>query len=554
MKRLFTALIFSVFAPTLGSANTVHSVALSQDIVVAVVDDAFQIDNPLFKGMLWRNSDEIPNNGRDDDGNGYIDDTVGWDASDHDEGIASPEYRMDEFAHGTHIASIIARTIRKHLGELDDYPVKLMLIKGISDSAVQMNMKDGYLGIRYALENKADLINLSWSGGELDQVAKQLLAEARRKDVFIVGSVGTYPQKEAIHPAAHAAVMGVAGVNDKNIIYSSNYGSEVDISALSMWRGLKPELDGVSNSVALVTAAIAIMKNRNPLASNTQIKYCLQKTAETLDAANPTIAGQLGAGLLNTDDAVSCIENTNLPVNYDGSYSTRREQPKGLLVYQHQRVSDTKTLKWSVIPRGQYAGLELKPYVEGDSEDSSLEIYAISSQPNKKQELIWRGLLKELPDKISTDQNAIQISLNAKSGKNFKFVASYATQNINFSERYCSGMTTINIDDISTSTLITDGSADLAYAAESDCKWLIVPKQGFNLKLEFVKVDTELDVDGIHLFRGATTSQSNFLMKITGDNLPPTIIVEQDPVLIWFTSDKQNHGDGFGLSVSTLQK
>lgn len=554
MKRLLAALIFIVFALATGYVSVVHAAVSNQVIIIAVVDDAFQVDNPLFKGMLWRNSGEIPNNGRDDDGNGYIDDIIGWDASDQDEGIASPKHRLNEFAHGTHIAVIIARTIRQQLGELEDYPIKLMPIKAVSDSAVQMNMKDGYLGIRYALENGADLINLSWSGGELDQAAKQLLAEARQRDILVVGSVGTYPQRDVSLPAAHPSVMGVAGVDDKNILYSSNYGLEVDISALSKWRDVKTELDGVSNSVALVTATMAIMKYRNPIASNTQIKYCLQKTAKILDAANPTIAGQLGAGLLSTKDAISCVENINLPVSNEANYSTRREQPKGSLIYQYQREPKTKTHQWLIKPTGQYAGLELKPYVEGDSGDSSLEVYTVSSQQDKKQEIVWRGLLKELPDKISTKKSAIKIILHAKSEQDFQFVARYATYNINFSERYCRGITTINIDDISTPVMISDGSAGLTYAAESDCKWLVKPKPGFNLKLEFIKVDTELEVDGIHIFRGATTSQSNFLMKITGDRLPPTIIVERDPVLIWFTSDKQNHGDGFSVRVSNTQK
>lgn len=530
-----------------------HAATSNPAIVVAVVDDAFQIDNPLFKGMLWRNSGEIPNNGRDDDGNGYIDDMTGWDASDQDEGIAAPKSRLDEFAHGTHIAGIIARTIRQQLGELKDYPVKLMLIKAVSDSAVQMNMKDGYQGIRYALENGADLINLSWSGGELDQTAKQLLAEARQRDILVVGSVGTYPQKDLSVPAAHPAVMGVAGVDDKNILYSSNYGREVDISALSKWKDVNTELDGVSNSVALVTAAMTIMKYRNPLASNTQIKHCLQKTAKTLDAMNPTIAGQLGAGLLSTNDAISCVETIHKPVRNDENYSTRREQPKGSVIYQHQRKSKIKTRQWLIMPTGQYDGLELNPYVEGGSGDSSLDIYAVSSQQGKKQDIVWRGLLKDLPDKISTEKSAIKLVLNAKSEQDFQFFAHYSMNNINFSELYCKGITTINIDDVSTPVLITDGSAGLVYAGESDCKWLVKPKHGFDLKLEFIKVDTELGVDGIHLFRGDTTSQSNFLMKITGDVLPPTIIVERDPVLIWFTSDKQNHGDGFSLRASITQ-
>ncbi|WP_460220369.1 S8 family peptidase [Psychroserpens sp. MEBiC05023] len=49
-----------------------------QKIIVAVLDSAIDIDHEDLDGVIWTNTDEIPNNGKDDDKNGYIDDIHGW--------------------------------------------------------------------------------------------------------------------------------------------------------------------------------------------------------------------------------------------------------------------------------------------------------------------------------------------------------------------------------------------------------------------------------------------------------------------------------------------
>lgn len=50
----------------------------SNNIIVAVVDTQIDLDHEDLKGRLWTNKNEIPNNGIDDDKNGYIDDVNGW--------------------------------------------------------------------------------------------------------------------------------------------------------------------------------------------------------------------------------------------------------------------------------------------------------------------------------------------------------------------------------------------------------------------------------------------------------------------------------------------
>lgn len=49
-----------------------------QPVIVAVIDDGVDISHPDFAGRIWTNEGEIPDNGVDDDGNGYVDDVNGW--------------------------------------------------------------------------------------------------------------------------------------------------------------------------------------------------------------------------------------------------------------------------------------------------------------------------------------------------------------------------------------------------------------------------------------------------------------------------------------------
>ena len=47
-------------------------------VVVGVIDSGVEVDHPGLIKNMWKNVNEVPNNGKDDDGNGYVDDVYGW--------------------------------------------------------------------------------------------------------------------------------------------------------------------------------------------------------------------------------------------------------------------------------------------------------------------------------------------------------------------------------------------------------------------------------------------------------------------------------------------
>ena len=74
--------------------------ATGDTIVVCVVDDGGDFDHPDLMANNWVNYNEIPNNSIDDDGNGYIDDYLGWNPVDDDDAV-------DGGGHGVNVAGMI---------------------------------------------------------------------------------------------------------------------------------------------------------------------------------------------------------------------------------------------------------------------------------------------------------------------------------------------------------------------------------------------------------------------------------------------------------------
>ena len=99
-----------------------------------------------------------------------------------------------------------------------------------------------------------------------------------------------------------------------------------------------------------------------------------------------------------------------------------------------------------------------------------------------------------------------------------------------------------------------DGSGDADYAHLSNCEWLIVPPKGKNAQITFTRLDTELRKDIIHLFAGQTTEQRNLLLKLSGQELPPPLLVQGGhPALLWFVSNRENSGAGFEFKVDYVE-
>lgn len=127
-----------------------------QNVIVAVLDTGTDYTHPALKNNIYTNPAEIAGNGKDDDGNGFIDDVHGYDFDAKD---GDPK---DEDQHGTHCAGIIGSTADSATGAVGVAPgVKIMPIRIIGNEARGF-LSNAAAGIKYAVDNGARVLSNSW--------------------------------------------------------------------------------------------------------------------------------------------------------------------------------------------------------------------------------------------------------------------------------------------------------------------------------------------------------------------------------------------------------
>lgn len=135
-------------APEAWEISTGGVTALGDSIVVAIVDGGCQLNHPDL--TYWYNYDEIPNNGIDDDGNGYVDDFRGWNAYDNSPNVPSN-------SHGTHVSGIAGATGNNSAGVSGvNWNVKIMPVAGSSTNEATVVAAYSYVHEMRALYNETN--------------------------------------------------------------------------------------------------------------------------------------------------------------------------------------------------------------------------------------------------------------------------------------------------------------------------------------------------------------------------------------------------------------
>jgi len=273
--------------------------------VVAIIDTGLDLDHPEIQDNLWINEPEDLNsnrrldpediNGIDDDGNGFIDDVVGWDFAGDDN---DPQ---EVHPHGTGVAACVsAVTDNGTMGAAIGFGVQLMAVKAISDHG---QLVEGYLSMLYAADNGAQILNCSW-GLPLFQEYEQAIVDAVwAEDVVIVAAGGE--GAALTYPAAYEHVVAVSATDQfDQVTPFSPYGEYIDICApgmniLTVWDGELNILSGVSFSAGIVSGTIGLFRAQFPQLDNAATVQLMSQSADPIDDLNPGFAGMLGAGRIN---------------------------------------------------------------------------------------------------------------------------------------------------------------------------------------------------------------------------------------------------------------
>lgn len=289
------------------------TVANASDVVVAVIDSGVSLDHPDLVDNLWHNPGEALN-GVDDDQNGYRDDMHGWDFT---ESSSSPSPKRQPsigenaigVQHGTMVAGIIAATGNNELGVSGvTWSTQIMSLRVLNNLGLGSSERVTN-AIIYAMENGADIINLSLVGTSYDEVVVSLLEDAYEQGIIVVGAAGNdsanlnflenYPV--CYNHLGPATIIGVAAIDDEfQRTDFTNYGSDcVDIVAPGVKIYSTRHTDrtfadkaqyaalysGTSFAAPQVTGAIALMKQLRPSLTSEEALYYLKKGATTIDGA-----------------------------------------------------------------------------------------------------------------------------------------------------------------------------------------------------------------------------------------------------------------------------
>lgn len=527
------------FLQSINVPRNIAPISVANEIVIAVVDDGVRVTHRDLKDFIWKNSTEIPDNNIDDDGNGYTDDTGGWDVADRDNTPTAPKGRSKDFYHGTHIAGIVAQIAKSAYGDSASEFIKIMPVKCLADMAIKTYLKDGYKGIEYAAKAGADIIICAWGVGHISADESKILRQAHDKGILIVASAGTFPEERGQYPAAADTVLAVAALDqaDKKI-ERSNYGSFIDLSAPGVGISSASVLsdtahetrEGSSTSTAMVAAAAAVVKLQHPSYSWQMVKTCLKNSAMPLDALNPEYSAKLGAGKLNITAAVeSNLFSTN---------TRRRNQlanPQGYLRFANP---DAKSTSWTIKPHGVFKGLRFKPlYTKGRPGQSTINFYS-DDAPDAK--LLHSYPLAALDDGVFVAGTSAHVTFEPKGADpQLEWLLEYKAESINFSTLYCSGTEYIEIEGT-----FDDGSGDNDYAGKCDCKWLITAPAGKVINVKFTGFDTEAKTDFLYFFDGAGTHEK-IMAIFSGPNIPPELTTWHNQVLVWFVTDGKNQAAGW---------
>lgn len=276
----------------------------AKHIVVAVIDTGVVWDHPDLAANIWSNLREIAGDGLDNDGNGFVDDVRGWDFGDGD---ADPR---DELFHGTHVSGIVGAVGNNGIGIAGvAWNTRIMPIK-IADAGAGLFDAAIIAGIHYAVDNGADILNMSFGGPQPSQAVREAVRYAAERDVLPIAAAGNDYGLLVSYPAVHPECVAVAALDENGAIAEySNFGSFVDIAApgsniLSTLDGGWGFASGTSMAAPVVAGLAALVKSAHPDFSAQAIRYQLLSTGRDLLAQNGARATQIGSGGVDAARAV----------------------------------------------------------------------------------------------------------------------------------------------------------------------------------------------------------------------------------------------------------
>lgn len=299
----------------------------NSNTIVAVLDTGYALGHEDLAGRWYENvaeSGAAATNGIDDDSNGFIDDWRGWDFSgdDNDPSAGAVNPNADGVGHGTAVSGLIGATGDNNTGVASlNWGAKIMPLQVLSDEGFATTAELA-LALDYAIQNGADVINLSLGSTGSDSVVNSLIDEALSLGIPVVAAAGNCGdsdfavqgcdyQGQMLFPANNPKTISVAAtdLNDEQASFSS-WGSSMDVAApgsgaisTTLYDPADPagayssSVYGTSFAAPIVSGLTALLRDAWPAGDALDLQAVLKDSAlKTTEMSGQVATQQLGFG------------------------------------------------------------------------------------------------------------------------------------------------------------------------------------------------------------------------------------------------------------------
>jgi thermitase len=277
---------------------------------VAILDTGIDTDHPDLKSNVYKSEDK-PNNGKDDDKNGYVDDTYGYNTIN---GKGSGE---DDDGHGTHVSGIVGGRGNNDVGVSGTcWSTKLLAVK-FMNSRGKGSTSDAIEGIDYAVKQGFKIINCSFGSSSKSSSLKDAVDYAQDHNALLVVAAGNDSEnidKHPLYPASYgdSNILAVAATTSTDTLASfSNFGSEaVDVAApgdsiySTYLGGGYRVLSGTSMAAPYAAGVAALLRKQESNATYGNLRYAIRHKVDKPPALNGKVAYD---GRLNAEKALAAI-------------------------------------------------------------------------------------------------------------------------------------------------------------------------------------------------------------------------------------------------------
>ena len=315
------------------SASGGYVGALSARPIVAVIDTGLDTTHYVFQQTqaVWTNPNEIPNNGIDDDHNGFVDDVNGWNF------VTGTGQMYDDDGHGTHVSGIVLSLDQNIFGStFQTAKIQIMPLKFL-DSTGSGATSDAIKAIYYAIQNGATVLNNSWGGTDYSSALNEAIAysyNAGATFVAAAGNSGTDNDSSPMYPSGYDVpnILAVAAITDTDDLASfSNYGvnsvalGSPGVYILSTLPGNQfGEMSGTSMATPFVSGTAAQMKVLAPNMLGYQVRSLIMGKSTTV------------AGLVNRVETNGMLDTVD-SINAASTAPIQTSQPAYQMTYQPDR-------------------------------------------------------------------------------------------------------------------------------------------------------------------------------------------------------------------------